>query len=72
MKNELVDLICKKITGSQRIVITSHLRPDGDSICTGLALYFMGRLLGKKMAYINKDATPFPFSHFPDHEIIQI
>jgi len=72
MRAEAFDLVSKKIIESQRIVITSHLRPDGDSICTGLALYFMGRLLGKEMAFINKDITPFPFSHFPDHEIIQI
>lgn len=72
MKKEPVGLISRKILESQRIVITSHLRPDGDSICTGLALYFMGELLGKKMAYINKDVTPFPFNHFPENEKIQI
>lgn len=72
MKKEPVDLISKKILESQRIVITSHLRPDGDSICTGLALYLMGELLGKEMAYINKDVTPFPFNHFPENEKIQI
>ncbi len=72
MKKELLDLISKKILDSQRIVVTSHLRPDGDSICTGLALYFMGVLLGKEMVYINKDVTPFPFNHFPDIDKIQI
>jgi len=72
MKNKIVDLISKKILESQRIVITSHLRPDGDSICTSLALYFMGKLLGKDMAIINKDVTPFPFNHFPDIDIIKI
>lgn len=72
MKKELLDLISKKILDSQRIVITSHLRPDGDSICTGLALYFMGELLGKEMAYINKDVTPFPFNTYPDIDKVQI
>ena len=47
MKNP-VDSISQKIHESQRIAITSHLRPDGDSICTGLALLFMGQSLGKK------------------------
>ncbi len=72
MKKDAVDLVAQKIKDNQRIAITSHLRPDGDSICTGLALYFMGGLLGKEMAFINKDRTPFPFNHFPDHDIIQV
>ncbi len=72
MKNDRVESICRKIAESQRIVITSHLRPDGDSICTGLAIYFMGKQLGKDMAIINKDNTPFPLNHFPDVDILQI
>ncbi|MGD9345269.1 MAG: bifunctional oligoribonuclease/PAP phosphatase NrnA [Candidatus Aminicenantes bacterium] len=71
MKNP-VDLICQKIRESQSIAVTSHLRPDGDSICTGLALYFMGRSLGKKVGLINRDNTPFPFNSFPDVEHITI
>ncbi len=72
MKNDQIKLIAKKIIQNQRIVITSHLRPDGDSICTSLALYFIGKLLGKDMAIINKDNTPFPFNHYPDIENIKI
>lgn len=72
MKNDPVDLIQKKFVQSQRIVITSHLRPDGDSICTSLALYFMGKNLGKDMAIFNKDNTPFPFNLYPDINNIQI
>ncbi len=71
MKNDPVELICQQITESRRIVITSHLRPDGDSICTSLSLYFIGKQLGKDMAIINKDNTPFPLNHFPDVDVIQ-
>ncbi len=46
--------------------MTSHLRPDGDSLCTALALAMMGRLLGKDVAIINQDPTPLPFSGFPE------
>lgn len=67
-----IDLVTQKIHQSQRIAITSHLRPDGDSICTGLALYFMGKELGKEVAVINKDRTPVPFNRFPDSDIIEI
>jgi phosphoesterase RecJ-like protein len=57
---------------SRRLAVTSHLRPDGDSLCTALALNRVGDLLGKEVAVINKDATPFPFVHFPDAERIRI
>lgn len=72
MKNDPASVISQKILESKRIVITSHLRPDGDSICTSLALAFMGDLLGKEMAIINKDKTPVPFNNFPDVERIKI
>ena len=65
-------LIAGRIKGARRIAVTSHLRPDGDSLCTGLALCLMGELLGKEMALINKDNTPFPFFHFPDAERIRV
>ena len=72
MKNDPVERISQKIIESQTIAITSHLRPDGDSICTSLALYFMGELLGKAFSIINHDNTPFPFNHYPDIDKIQI
>ena len=72
MRNDPVSLISKKIIESEQIAITSHLRPDGDSICTSLALAFMGESLGKKVSIINKDKIPFPFNHFPDIEKIEI
>jgi phosphoesterase RecJ-like protein len=60
------ELIAARIKASPRIAITSHLRPDGDSLCTALALSKMGRLLGKDTAIINHDPTPLPFSGFPE------
>lgn len=72
MKDDPSASISNKIIQNQRIVITSHLRPDGDSLCASLALYFIGKQLGKDMAIINKDNTPFPFNHYPDIEHIQI
>jgi len=67
-----LDRIVRKIRTSRRIAITSHLRPDGDSLCTSLALAFTAELQGKTAAIINKDKTPFPFQMFPDCRKIQI
>jgi len=69
---EPLDQIAQKIGESRRIVITSHLRPDGDSLCTSLALACSAELLGKEAAIINKDKTPYPFLMFPDSKKIQI
>jgi len=64
--------IVSRIRESRRIAVTSHLRPDGDSLCTALALSRFGDLLGKEVAIINKDKTPFPFILFPDAERIRV
>jgi phosphoesterase RecJ-like protein len=72
MKTDPVASIVRRIGESRRIAITSHLRPDGDSVCTSLALAMMGEALGKEMAVVNRDNTPFPFSHFPDARRIRI
>jgi phosphoesterase RecJ-like protein len=64
--------IASRILESRRIAVTSHLRPDGDSICTALALSLMGDLLGKTVEVVNRDNTPFPFVHFPDSARIRI
>lgn len=72
MMNDPLSQIAQKINASRRVALTSHLRPDGDSICTGLALYEMGEILGKEMAYINRDPTPFPFNNLDDASKIQI
>ena len=66
------ELIAARIRASRRIAVTSHLRPDGDSLCTALALALMGGLLGKDVAVINHDPTPVPFSGFPELAGIRI
>jgi phosphoesterase RecJ-like protein len=65
-------LIAERIKASPRIAITSHLRPDGDSLCTARALALMAGLLGKEAAIVNRDPTPLPFSGFPDLADIRI
>lgn len=72
MKTDPVASIVRRIGECRRIAITAHLRPDGDSVCTSLALAMMGEALGKEMAVVNRDNTPFPFCHFPDARRIRI
>ena len=65
-------LIAARIKASTRIAVTSHLRPDGDSLCTARALTLMAGLLGKDAVIINHDPTPLPFSGFADLAGIRI
>lgn len=66
MADDPRELIAARIKASERIAITSHLRPDGDSLCTALALARMSGILGKRAAIVNHDPTPLPFSGFPE------
>ena len=72
MKKRPIDQIKEKVLESKRIAITSHLRPDGDSLCTSLALFFMTQQLEKDVKIINKDIVPYPFNNIPDIEKIGI
>jgi phosphoesterase RecJ-like protein len=64
--------IAARIRASRQIAVTSHLRPDGDSLCTAIALSLMGESLGLRMSIVNKDNTPFPFCHFPEIRRVRI
>lgn len=68
IKNE----IAQKIFKATNIAITSHLRPDGDSIYTSLALAEMLELLGKNVQVVNHDPLPFPLCDFPEMKRIKI
>ena len=61
-----LDQIVRKLADCRRLAITSHLRPDGDSLSTSLAIAFALEAMGKEAAVVNKDKTPFPFVQFPD------
>ncbi len=66
MSKEPIEDICRVLRRCRRVAITSHLRPDGDSICTSLALSLMCRRLGSQAVVVNADPTPFPFHRFSD------
>ncbi len=68
MNEDPILRISEKIKKSQNIAVTSHLRPDGDSVCTSIALYLMGKQMGKNVSIFIKDEIPFPFNNFPEVE----
>src|SRR5437667_9021440 len=64
--------IVEAIRVRQRFVISSHSRPDGDSIGSQLAMAYALRALGKHVTIVNKDAAPAPIMAFPGVETIVI
>jgi bifunctional oligoribonuclease and PAP phosphatase NrnA len=57
--------IVEAIRARRRFVISSHARPDGDSIGSQLAMAAALRALGKDVTVVNSDAAPGPLMGFP-------
>jgi phosphoesterase RecJ-like protein len=49
----------------QRFLISSHARPDGDSIGSQMAMAYALRALGKHVEVVNRDPAPAPLLAFP-------
>ena len=60
------------ILDKQRFLITSHARPDGDSIGSQLAMAFALDALGKDVRIVNSDPAPDHYQDFPGMERIEI
>src|SRR5262245_39675124 len=61
----LVGQIRDAVMSRQEFLITSHSRPDGDSIGSQLAMAFALDTLGKQSRIINSDRAPEHYYEFP-------
>jgi phosphoesterase RecJ-like protein len=68
----LVQQICHELRTRRRFLITSHLKPDGDSIGSQMALAYALRDLGKEVRVVNRDPPPPSLLTFPGVPDIQI
>src|SRR5947209_12827735 len=64
--------ICDAIHARRRFHITSHARPDGDSIGSQLAMMYALEALGKDVHVVNADPAPEHYSDFPGLDRIEI
>jgi bifunctional oligoribonuclease and PAP phosphatase NrnA len=64
--------IVDAIRARQRFVISSHERPDGDSIGSELAMALALQALGKTVRVVNSDPAPPPMQSFPGVPDIEI
>lgn len=67
---------CQRIRGlverGRRFLVTSHARPDGDSIGSQVALALALRTLGKSVRIVNHDPPPDPFLGLPGTADIEV
>jgi phosphoesterase RecJ-like protein len=68
----LIAQIRDAVKARQRFLITSHARPDGDSIGSQLAMAFALDALGKQSRIINADRAPDHYYDFPGLDRIEL
>jgi phosphoesterase RecJ-like protein len=69
---EVLDQIRDEILRAERFLITSHLKPDGDSIGSQMAMAYALRALGKQVRVLNCDAALPALLAFPGVADIEI
>lgn len=70
--DQALEEICAAIHARGRFLITSHARPDGDSIGSQLALAYALEALGKEVRLVNADPAPDHYMDFPGVNRIEI
>lgn len=63
--------IIELISKSRKIILTTHVNPDGDALGSELAFYDYLKQLGKKSIIINHSPTPDNFKFFDKKKIIR-
>jgi phosphoesterase RecJ-like protein len=68
MLSQVVELIeAKRLFG-----ITSHIRPDGDSLGSSLGLYWLLRALDKEVEVIMRDPVPHAYQQLPGADEVRV
>jgi phosphoesterase RecJ-like protein len=68
MLSQVVELIENK----DRFAITSHVRPDGDSLGSSIGLYWLLRALDKDVEVIMRDSAPHSYQKLPGADTIRV
>ncbi len=69
--NHLQNQIKERIQAAQHVLITSHVRPDGDAIGSSLALALALLDDGKQVQVVLADGLPASFKHLPGSDLIR-
>jgi bifunctional oligoribonuclease and PAP phosphatase NrnA len=69
--NDLQIQIKERIQAAHRVLVTSHVRPDGDAIGSSLAFALALKDAGKQVQVVLSDGLPASFEHLPGSDIIK-
>ena len=69
--NDLQKKIRGRIQAAQRVLVTSHIRPDGDAIGSSLALALALLDAGKQVQVVLSDGLPANFKYLPGAELVR-
>jgi phosphoesterase RecJ-like protein len=71
MINDLDQAIRQRFNSAQRILIASHVRPDGDAVGSVLGLGLALQQSGKTVQMVLADGVPSNFKHLPGSNLIK-
>jgi bifunctional oligoribonuclease and PAP phosphatase NrnA len=70
MNSQLIGEIKSRLAAANRIVIASHVRPDGDAIGSLLGLGLALRDAGKSVQMVLEDGAPYSFKYLEGSELV--
>ena len=72
IEKRLAKELLKKLDSSERVVLTCHVRPDGDAIGSTLGLWHLLRSLGKEATVVVPDKAPQSLAFLPGFKEIAV
>ena len=71
LERGMISAAAQRFQTAQRILVVSHIRPDGDAIGSLLGLGLALEKVGKEVQMVLNDGVPAPFRHLPGSERVQ-
>lgn len=70
MDNQMSEMIRKQIYDADRVLVISHIRPDGDAIGSLLGLGLALLETGKYVTMVSEDGVPASLKHLPGSDMV--
>lgn len=67
-----VEEVAGELRRRSSFVMVSHVKPDGDTLGSGLALGIALKKLGKRVAYFQQDSVPRNLRFLPDSDLVSV
>lgn len=68
----MLSQVVEVIESKRRFAITSHIRPDGDSLGSSIGLYWLLRALDKDVEVIMRDPVPHAYQQLPGASQVKV